>query len=82
MMDPVEHAKEMWHKSFFQAMHEAQVERLKKRIETAWGPTMDKAADAAVESFGKFWQSMLLQAEAKKEFEAKLQKIFSESGKR
>ena len=81
-MDPVEHAREMWHKAFFQAMHEAQVERLRKRIETAWGPTMDKVADATIESFGKMWQSMLLQSEAKKELEAKLQKIFSEAGKK
>ncbi|OLC92231.1 MAG: hypothetical protein AUI92_05760 [Thaumarchaeota archaeon 13_1_40CM_3_38_6] len=52
-MDPIEISMRMWHKSFFQAMHEAQVERLKKRIESAFGPTMDKAADAAIESFGK-----------------------------
>lgn len=81
-MDPVEHAKEMWHKSFFQAMNEAQVERLRKRIESAWGPTMDKMADAVMESFGKYWQSMLLQSEAKKELEAKLQKIFAEANKK
>jgi len=43
---------------------------------------MDKVADAAIESFGKFWQSMLLQSEAKKEFEAKLQRIFSEASKK
>ncbi len=82
MMDPIEHAKEMWHKAFFQAMHEAQVERLRKRIESAWGPTMDKSADAVIESFGKFWQSMLLQSEAKNELQAKLQKIFSEASKK
>ena len=81
-MDPVEISMRMWHKSFFQAMHEAQVERLKKRIESAFGPTMDKAADAAIESFGKMWQSMLLQSEGQKEFASKLQKIYSETSKR
>jgi hypothetical protein len=80
-MDPVDHAKMMWHKAFFQAMHEAQVERMRKRIENAWGPVMDKSADAVIESFGKMWQSMVLQAEAKRELEAKLQKIASEATK-
>jgi len=81
-MDPIEISMRMWHKSFFQAMHEAQVERLKKRIESAFGPTMDKAADAAIESFGKTWQSMLLQSEGQKEFASKLQKIYSETSRR
>jgi hypothetical protein len=81
-MDPIEHSMMMWHKSFFQAMHEVQVEKLKKRIESAFGPTMDKSADAAIESFGKIWQSMLLQSEGKKEFASKLQKIYSETSRR
>lgn len=82
VMDPIEHAKEMWHKAFFQAMHEAHVERLRKRIESAWGPTMDKSADAVIESFGKIWQSMVLQSEAKNELTTKLQKVFSEASKK
>jgi len=77
-MDPIEISMKMWHKAFFQAMHEVHVEKLKKRIESAWGPSMDKAADAAIESFGKVWQSMQLQSEAKNEFASKLQKIYSE----
>ena len=81
-MDPIEISMRMWHKSFFQAMHEAQVDRLKKRIESAWGPSMDKAADAAIESFGKMWQSMQLQSEGQKEFASKLQKIYSETSRR
>ncbi len=81
-IDPVQHALAMWHTAFFDAMHEAQVERLKKRIDSTFGPTMDKVADAAIESFGKIWQSMLLQSEGKKELESKLQKIFSETSRR
>ena len=82
VMYPVEHAKQEWHKAFFQALHEAHVERLRKRIESMWGPSMDKAADAVIESFGKYWQSMVMQAEAKKELDAKFQKIFSEASKK
>ena len=81
-MDPIEISMRMWHKAFFQAMHEVHVEKLKKRIESAWGPTIDKSADAAIESFGKMWQSMQLQSEGKKEFASKLQKIFSETSRR
>ncbi|VVC06291.1 Uncharacterised protein [uncultured archaeon] len=81
-MDPIDISMQMWHKAFFQAMHEVHVDRLKKRIESAWGPAMDKSADAAIESFGKMWQSMQLQSEGKKEFASKLQKIYSESSKR
>ncbi len=81
-MDPVEHAKQGWHKAFFQAMHEAHVERLRKRIESLWGSSLDEAADAVIESFGKYWQSMVNQSEAKKELDSKFRKIFSEaSGK-
>jgi len=81
-MDPIEISMIMWHKAFFQAMHEVKVERMKKRIEAAFGPTLDKSADATIESFGKIWQSMLLQSEGKKELASKLQKIYSETSRR
>jgi hypothetical protein len=55
---------------------------MRKRIETSYGPTMDKAADAVFETIGKVWSSMLTQSEAKKELASKLQKIFSETGRR
>lgn len=80
--DPVHHATKMWSSAFFDAMHQAQVQRLQKRIDANFGPTMDKVADVIAESFGKIWQSMLLQAEAKQEIESKLQKIYSETSKR
>ena len=81
-MDPIEISMRMWHKAFFQAMHEVHVERLKKRIESAFGPALDKSADAAIESFGKMWQSMLMQSDGQKEFASKLQKIYSETSSR
>lgn len=81
-MDPIQLAMTAWHKSFFAAHHEAQTERMRKRIETAYGPTMDKAADAVFEAISKVWGSMLTQSEAKKELASKLQKIFSETSRR
>ncbi|MDE1815908.1 MAG: hypothetical protein KGI11_05055 [Thaumarchaeota archaeon] len=80
--DPVKMSMAMLHKAFHDAMYQVHVERLKKRIDANFGPGLDKAADAMIETAGKVWQSMLVQAEGKKELESKLQKIFSESSKR
>ncbi len=82
MPDPVDQAMMMWHQAFFDAFHEVQVEKLKKRIEATLGPTMDKSADAVFEAVTKVWTSMLTQSEAKKELASKLQKIFSETSRK
>lgn len=81
-MDPIQHAMMSWHKAFFAAHHDAMTERMRKRIETTYGPVMDKAADAVFEAMGKMWSSMLTQSEAKKEVTSKLQKIFTEANRR
>jgi len=81
-MDPIQHAMMTWHKAFFAAHYDAMTERMRKRIETSYGPTMDKAADAVFEAVGKVWGSMLTQSEAKKDLASKLQKIFSETNRR
>jgi hypothetical protein len=81
-MDPIQHVMMGWHKAFFAAHHEAMAERMRKRIDTTYGPTMDKAADAVFEAVGKVWSSMLTQSEAKKDLASKLQKIFSETSRR
>ncbi|MDE1725023.1 MAG: hypothetical protein KGH76_03885 [Thaumarchaeota archaeon] len=80
--DPIKQSMEMLHKAFHDALYQAHVERLRKRIDASFGPTLDKGADAMIETAAKVWQSMLLQSEGKKELEVKLQKIFSESSKR
>ncbi|MGI0056895.1 MAG: hypothetical protein ACREAK_05920 [Nitrosarchaeum sp.] len=41
-------------------------ERMRKRIEVTYGPTMDKAADAVFEAIGKMWGSMLNLRQKKK----------------
>jgi len=80
--DPVKQSMEMLHRAFHDAMYQVHVERLKKRIDANFGPGLDKSADAMIETAGKVWQSMLMQAEGKKELESKLQKIFSETSRR
>ena len=80
--DPVKHSMELLHKAFHEAMYQVQVERLKKRIDASFGPTLDKSADAMIETAAKVWQSMLMQSEGKKELESKLQKIYSETNRK
>ncbi len=81
-LDPVEYAMMAWHKSFFAALHQSQTERLKKKIESGFGPVLDKEADAVFESISKVWNSMVIQADAKKELATKLQKIYSEANRK
>lgn len=76
--DPVACATAMWMGSFFQAMKAVQVDILKAKIQKAWGPMMEKAGDAALESMGVMWQSMQAQAKAKEDFRTKLQKVWQE----
>ncbi len=80
--DPVKQSMELLHKAFHDALYQAHVERLKKRIDATFGTSLDKATDAMIETAAKVWQSMIVQSEGKKELESKLQKIFSEASKR
>lgn len=76
--DPVSCGTAMWTCSFFQAMKAVQVDILKAKIQKAWGPMMDKAADAALDSMGVMWQSIMAQAKAKEDFRTKLQRLWQE----
>ncbi|MBF0217135.1 MAG: hypothetical protein HQL30_09105 [Candidatus Omnitrophica bacterium] len=75
---PVESAIEKWNKSFCQAMHEVQVDILKKKIQSAWGPGMEKAADAVMEAMGVKWQSMLAKGRSHVDLREKMVKIWGE----
>lgn len=81
-VDPVQHAMMAWHKAFFTALHQAQTDRLKKKIESSFGPVLDKEADAVFEAIGKVWSSMVTQSDAKKELAAKLQKIYADANRK
>jgi hypothetical protein len=81
-MDPLEMVTGMWYKASFRAYFELMVEKLKKRIEAANGPVMDKVADALTESIGKEWQAMIQKSSAKKELHEKLTKIMSEASQK
>ena len=75
--DPVSTTKYMLEKAFFKALMEVQVEKIKKKIESQWGSTLDKTSDAIVQSMSKQWQADISKAEASKELYQELEKIFS-----
>ena len=79
--DPIACATAMWGQSFFQAMKAAQVDVLKAKIQKAWGAKMDRAADAVLEAMGVHWQSMLAQAKAKADLNARLASLWQEGQK-
>jgi hypothetical protein len=62
-------------------MREVQVEILKAKIHKAWGPMMDKAADALLESMTTSWHAKLAEvhaAEAASKFKEKLHALWLE----
>lgn len=80
--DPVEMGALIWQKAFFKAHLELMEEKLKKKIDAAWGPMTDKAADAMIERMGSQWQAMVQQATAEQIFREKLTKLYSEGDKK
>ena len=82
---PIDCAADMWRGSFFQAMREVQVEALKSRIQKQFGPMVDQAADALIESMGACWQSKIAEvraAEAAHGFKEKLRDIWLQERKK
>jgi hypothetical protein len=71
----------MWTGSFFAAMKSIQVDLLKAKIQKAWGPKMDKAADAVLEAMGAQWQAMLAKAQADATLRERLETLWSEKSK-
>lgn len=71
----------MYKHAYMDALYQAQVERIRKRIDAKFGTTLDKMADAVVESFGKMWESKMAKIEARRELDAKLERILSETSK-
>ena len=76
--DPTECGSTMWHRAFFEAMHQVQVETIKAKIQKAWGAKMDKAADIIIEAAGAKWQAMMATAKAKEDVREKLQRLWQE----
>ena len=78
---PIAEAKSLLERSFFTALTEVHVEKLKKQIEREWGTTIDKAVDLTIKTVAKQWQSSLSKSAANKEFYSELEKIFKTATK-
>lgn len=82
---PIEGATQMWAKSFGEAMCQAQTEVLKAKVLKAWGPIMEQAADAMMETMGVLWSEKIAQvrtAEAKSAFQARLRDLWLQDKKK
>ena len=53
--DPISESKSLLEKSFFQALTEVHIEKLKKQIEREWGSTIDKVVDLTIKTVAKQW---------------------------
>ncbi|MDA1277077.1 MAG: hypothetical protein O2960_23930 [Verrucomicrobia bacterium] len=81
---PIDCAAEIWRDSFFEAMKQAQVEVLKTKIQKAWGPMLDKAADAMIDTAGAKWEVMIAKVKEGEKcdaFKSTLRDLWLQSGK-
>ena len=62
-------------------MREVQVDILKAKIKDAWGSTLEKAADAVLESMGTKWHSMLANSKAEADLREKIVNLWNEGKK-
>jgi hypothetical protein len=75
--DPIEASKQLLERSFFAALKEAHVEKIKKIIERDWGDTIDRTSELAVKAIEKQWQASVSASNAKKEFYEELERIMA-----
>ena len=75
--DPIGAAKSLLESSFFAALKQVHVEKLKQIIEKEWGSTIDKAVELTIKTVAKQWQASLSKSGANKEFYTELEKIFA-----
>lgn len=79
--DPIETTKKLLENSFFTALKEIHVDKIKKIIEREWGNTIDRTAELAVKSIEKQWQTSVSTSITNKEFYEELRKIVTSNSK-
>ena len=80
-IDPIETTKKLLESSFFTALKEIHVDKIKKIIEREWGSTIDRTAELAVKSIEKQWQISVSTSITNKEFYEELKKIVTSASK-
>lgn len=79
--DPIETTKKLLESSFFTALKEVHVDKIKKIIEREWGSTIDRTAELAVKTIEKQWQTSVSSSITNKEFYEELGKIMTSNSK-
>jgi len=79
--DPIETTKKLLESSFFIALKEIHVDKIKKIIEREWGSTIDRTAELAVKTIEKQWQASVSSSITNKEFCEELGKIMTSNSK-
>ncbi len=79
--DPITTTKYMLEKAFYTALMEVQVEKIKKKIESEWGDTLDRTTNAILQTMTKQWQADVSKLESSKELYHELENIFSKTHK-
>jgi len=74
-----EKAVDAWTCAGHQAWKEVHVDILKTKILKAWGPQMERTADAVIEAMGAQWHAAMAQSQANADLKQKIGEIFSES---
>ncbi len=75
--DPITTTKHMLEKAFYTALMEVQVEKIKKKIESEFGNTLERTTDVIVQTMAKQWQADVSKVESSKELYHALENIFS-----
>jgi hypothetical protein len=79
--NPLDMAAAVWQEAFYKARLEAMTEKLKKKIDAAWGEFDDKVAQAMMERMESQWQAMFQQTVTEQLFHEKLTKLYKEAKK-
>jgi hypothetical protein len=61
----------MLEKAFYTAMMEVQVEKIKKKIESEWGNTLDRTTEVIVQTMIKQWQADVSKVELSGKYSGK-----------
>ncbi|MDF0680766.1 MAG: hypothetical protein P0116_07370 [Candidatus Nitrosocosmicus sp.] len=80
-IEPNETTKTLLENSYFTALKEIHVDKIKKIIEREWGSTIDKTAELAVKTIEKQWQISVSSSITNKEFNEELGKIITSNRK-
>ena len=80
--DPIETTKKLLESSFFTALKEIHVDKIKKIVEREWGSTIDRTAELAVKTIEKQWQTSVSSSITNKEFYEELGKTMTSNSKK